>query len=70
MKSGDAFILCPACRGLTAQTVAIIGIEGFVYCHECHSVRVAEGEELPQDFDRPASPWAPGHHPGINPGRE
>ncbi len=54
MKSGAALILCPSCAGLTAQTVAIIGEEGFVYCHVCHAIRVAEGREIPDDFD-----WSP-----------
>lgn len=59
MKSGYAFIPCSSCKGLTAQTVAIVGEQIFVCCHRCQEIRVAEDAEVPEDFDRPTRPGRP-----------
>jgi hypothetical protein len=61
MKSGYAFIPCPVCKGLTPQTVALLGEEVFVCCHECQTLRMAESEELPDDFDQPEHDRRPLH---------
>ncbi len=61
MKSGYAFIPCPICNGLTPQTVAILGEEVFACCHECQTLRMADNEEVPGEFERPPDEGRPLH---------